>query len=120
MSRQATAVPAAALNRLPKARMGGSTYLLLQLPLLHASALASAGRSTNSALSEPANVAFTWSRWGRSGRIAHDATPSPSVVAVQDAPVSPTENVTRSEERRVGKECRCRWSPDTSKTNMIL
>ena len=30
---------------------------------------------------------------------------------LNDAPISTSESLTRSEERRVGKECRSRWSP---------
>ena len=39
-----------------------------------------------------------------------------------DLPVNPTKakNLTRSEERRVGKECRSRWSPYHQKKQLCL
>ena len=36
--------------------------------------------------------------------------PAP-VIVVQQKPIGCTHDATRSEERRVGKECRSRWSP---------
>src|SRR5262245_65768647 len=42
-----------------------------------------------------------------------------SLVATRALPVQPheTDEETRSEERRVGKECRARWSPEAQQAN---
>ena len=41
--------------------------------------------------------------------LAMSAALAAAAITRKDAPVSP--ELTRSEERRVGKECRSRWSP---------
>src|ERR1017187_8534170 len=44
-------------------------------------------------------------------RIHQKMMPVAATKQVQSAPVALVNLVTRSEERRVGKECRSRWSP---------
>src|SRR5437773_11910018 len=47
---------------------------------------------------------------------SNSASDPPHTVAMEDEPfdsrMSDTMRTVRSEERRVGKECRCRWSPE--------
>src|SRR5258706_9134650 len=55
--------------------------------------------------------ASEWPIW--SPRIAGNLAnlPSPALLPEPPALAAATQDVTRSEERRVGKECRSRWSP---------
>src|SRR3712207_8393066 len=49
--------------------------------------------------------------WGDATTPRGAAAPLPAAPARQPAPASDSRVVARSEERRVGKECRSRWSP---------
>ena len=44
-------------------------------------------------------------------KIAKTAYVHPSAVIIGDVTIGEYTNIWRSEERRVGKECRSRWSP---------
>src|SRR5256885_6888771 len=56
------------------------------------------------------NPKLTISQENGSVRVAFDGQPR-YVFPVRDCVILPIPNTTRSEERRVGKECRSRWSP---------
>src|SRR2546430_16739860 len=53
------------------------------------------------------------------GQVTTGAVVSVTVKVVVQVPVLPAASVARSEERRVGKECRSRWSPDQYKKNAL-
>src|SRR2546421_12738422 len=62
---------------------------------------------TAGAIATPA-VAFV----GSTEKASWLAAAGPTVKALDTSPETPPAAAARSEERRVGKECRSRWSPD--------
>ena len=57
------------------------------------------------------NISSTKSMTGHLLGAAGALEAATAVLAIRDDIIPPTINAERSEERRVGKECRSRWSP---------
>src|SRR5258708_39094922 len=59
---------------------------------------------------KPLDPALLWNFAGRAGRLNHDIVGNVFLLNYEEWNSKPMDQFVRSEERRVGKECRSRWS----------